>query len=188
MFEQALAETTANFPDAEFKKNGYSGIPDMPSAIAPALSGPFSFFRDLTQRERLAWAAGFVDGDGCISSVVQTRPGKRPSYRIRIDISQNDPFPLLLVRQILQHRSALNPIKRQTFQNRQNYQLTYDGRHTAAVLELLLPFLVRKRAEATTCLDLWNQGKLWLKPGAAGTPDELLQVRAKLHNRIRALK
>lgn len=138
---------------------------------------------------KLAWGAGFIDGDGCICPVIQRHRGRKtPSIRIRVVISQNDHFTLLSLKNILAERCSLTAPKRQGGQNRQPYVLTYDGKHAVAVIRKILPYLVRKSAEASGCLTLLEEGQLQRCPGPRGFPPEVHERRAYWVNRIRRMK
>ncbi|MBE7459637.1 MAG: endonuclease [Zoogloeaceae bacterium] len=154
-------------------------------------TGPLSFLNTLTERERLAWSAGLLDGDGCISSVLSTYRDSRATpqaFRIRVDYSQNCHFTLTCVQAILNERCYLLPVRRQHCQNRQPYLLYYTGAHAYHVLKKLSPFLVRKKREAEVCMQMWTEGQLGLRPGCAGTPPHLHEIRRKLHQRLKNLK
>lgn len=138
---------------------------------------------------KYAWAAGLIDGDGCISAVVQTHiDRKTPSIRIRVIVSQNDHRTLDVLKGYLGERGALNGLRRQPYQNRPMYQLQYDGRHALAVINKVLPYLVRKRMEAEACLVLNVEGKLSTMPGPKGFPPDVLARRDYWVKRIRRMK
>ena len=143
----------------------------------------------MQQAVRYAWAAGMIDGDGCISAVVQQHPGRAtPSVRIRVAVSQNDHYTLLVLKGVLGERGALNALKRQPCQNRHPYQLLYDGRHAIAVIKKILPYLVRKAAEADACLKLQEEGEVGRCPGPNGFSAETHGRRAYWVNRLKRMK
>lgn len=136
-----------------------------------------------------AWAAGFLDGDGCVSAVVQTYPARvTPSIRIRVVIVQNDYYTLSVFQKVLSERSALNALRRKAGMNKQPYQLQYDGRHAIAVLHKLRPHLVRKAAEADVCFRLFYEGRLTWLPGPKGVPPELTKFRLSLVAKLGRMK
>jgi hypothetical protein len=136
-----------------------------------------------------AWAAGMVDGDGYIGAVVQHHTGRAtPSIRIRVVVSQNDHYTLSVLKGVLGERGALNALKRQSSQNRHPYQLLYDGRHAIAVIKKILPYLVRKAAEADACLKLQVQGEVGRCPGPKGFSAETHERRAYWVNRLKRMK
>ena len=147
------------------------------------------FDEQVEQAKKLAWSAGFVDGDGCICAVIQRHQNRKtPSVRVRVAIVQNDHYVLQVLKGYLGERGALNSIKRQACQNRQPYQLLYDGAHAIAVIKKILPYLVRKRREADLCLKLFVEGRLNINPGPKGFPPEVHRIRKSLVKRIGKMK
>lgn len=143
----------------------------------------------ISKELELAWAAGFVDGDGCICAVMQRHPDRAtPSVRIRLVITQNDHRVLHVLQRVLGEPSALNSVKRQACQNRQPYQLQYDSGHAIAAIKKIRPYLVRKAREADACMQLFVEGRLNQFPGPKGFPPEVHRVRKYLVNRIRRMK
>ncbi len=62
----------------------------------------FSTSYSLAQAVALAWAAGFTDGEGCIHISKQLQPGRKsPTYRPRLDVSQNNREVLVRLREII---------------------------------------------------------------------------------------
>jgi hypothetical protein len=159
---------------------------DLIPLVAPAHAANVSA---TTNSHQLAWAAGFIDGDGCVTAVWQTHPGgATPSVRIRVIIVQNDHHTLHVLQHYLGERGALNVLKRQPNQNRQPYQLQYDGRHAIAVLTKIRPFLVRKAAEADACQSLFKEGALDKCPGPKGHSPEIIERREYWVKRLRRMK
>lgn len=137
----------------------------------------------------LAWAAGFIDGDGCLCAVEQRHDDREtPGLRIRLCIVQNDHFTLKHLQRVLDVPGHLNPVKRQACQNRQPYQLQYDQRHAIAVLDKIRPYLVRKGREADICMQLFVDGMLDRMPGPKGFPPHVLQIRKQGAARLRRMK
>lgn len=143
----------------------------------------------ICQQLDFAWAAGFIDGDGCICAVTQRHPDRATdSVRIRLVITQNDHHVLERLQRVLGERSALNSIKRQPCQNRQPYQLQFDSGHAIAAIKKIRPYLVRKAREADLCMQLFVDGQLDRNPGPCGFPPEVHRIRKYLVNRIRRMK
>ena len=90
----------------------------------------------MIRRLQLAWAAGFIDGEGCI----RCRP-REGLYRVRLAVAQNESQPLLL----LQYCFGGNVIKGKTTQV---YIWEFNGVDVINALEELVPFLVTKKEEA----------------------------------------
>lgn len=65
-------------------------LPATPAYVGPVMS-PISQRRQPDEAD-LGWAAGILDGEGCISITRQTwgETGRRPNFRMRVDIAQND--------------------------------------------------------------------------------------------------
>ncbi len=154
-------------------------------------SGPITTPHEPSHAQQLkfAWAAGFIDGDGCITAVTQRyRDRATPSTRIRVIVVQNDYHTLAVLKTVLGERGALNVLRRQQEQNRQPFQLQYDGQHALAVIAKILPYLVRKRAEALACQTLAIEGELSRFPGCRGFSKEVLQRREYWVKRLRRMK
>jgi hypothetical protein len=93
----------------------------------------------------LAWAAGFLDGEGCLTVQECTKRGAvRPQYQALIDAAQVTPLPLdrlvaLFGGQVRPYRKAF-------------YWRLYNAK-TVPVCEQLLPYLVGKRRQAELLLE-----------------------------------
>lgn len=138
----------------------------------------------------LHWAAGFADGESCIHVAKQRYKdaGRKTTYRLRLCIEQND-------RQVLAHflnglgvHGVIYDKKRLIGHNRQVYRLNYDGKHALQAIAVLLPMLVRKRAEAQVALDFWTQGKGGERFGRRGLPASIAAIRERLYQKLRKLK
>jgi hypothetical protein len=137
----------------------------------------------------LSWAAGFVDGEGCIHLSKTRQPGrKNPTYRPRIDISQNHREVLVDLREILGEDAGLYANKRQPSQNRQTYSLVYDGVHALRAVAKLRPELRRKHVEADELLSYPERGWMGIHPGPKGYPPEVWIERERIYRKLRKLK
>lgn len=140
-------------------------------------------------RGELMYAAGFIDGEGCVSIVKHQSPHRRrPTYRLRLDICQSCFRTLATVVQRTGIPAVVRPVKPQPDQNRQVWRVSYDGPQAYAALRNLRPYLVRKQREAEVAIDFVEQGKIGLHPGPKGTPDWLWDYREKCFRRLRKLK
>ena len=121
---------------------------------------------------QLAWAAGFIDGEGCVHITRQRHAGRaRCSYRLGVFITQNDKSVLEHLRQVLGIDAPIFALKRASNHKRQCYTLNYTGKRALRLLAVLRDFLHRKRAEAQAALDFWVQGGMDQHFGAKGTPN-----------------
>lgn len=150
-----------------------------------ALPGPATGARP----EDVAWCAGLLDGDGCISAVRSPyKNGRRDGYRLRLDLAQNCHFTLDAFRKIVRLPAQIYPVPRTISPNRQGYVLVYADWRAAAALTLLVPHLCRKKPEAQVALDLWKKGRLGVHPGAAGHAPKVWKIREQLYRKLRNMK
>jgi hypothetical protein len=100
--------------------------------VTPTEEGP--------SRGELMYAAGFVDGEGCVSIVKHQSPNRRrPTYRLRLDVSQSCFMTLAIVVQRTGVPAVVRPVKPQPDQNRQVWRVSYDGPQAYAALRNLRP-------------------------------------------------
>jgi hypothetical protein len=147
--------------------------------------------RDGSQNEatQLAWAAGFVDGEGCIHIAKTNFPcGRRSTYRLRLTLAQNCIETLWHFQDVLPVHGGLHKINRLAAHNKQCYLLSYDGKQAREAIEALLPYLVRKRAEALAALAFYEDGRVGWYPGRNGVPEELWRTRERYYRKLRSLK
>lgn len=137
----------------------------------------------------LAYAAGLMDGEGCIQVIKQMVPGrKNPTYRLRLEMMQND-FPTLAnFVHCVGLPATIRPVKREADHSRQVWRVTYDGPQAYVVLRRLLRYLVRKKAEAAVGINFVRRGRIDLHPGPKGTPARLWALRENFFRELRALK
>lgn len=98
----------------------------------------------------LAYAAGIVDGEGCIHIARQSHSTSRRGYiyRLRLSISQNHLGTLFDFQSLVGLQGRVYQVNRTRSQNRDSYQLNYDGESALDVIKRLTPFLNRKSEEA----------------------------------------
>lgn len=137
----------------------------------------------------LEWAAGFADGESCIHVARQTyRCGRSVTWRLRIQVYQNDYAVLEHFRDGLGVAAKIYKVKRTAQHNRQVYSLMYDGQKAKTVISLLTPFLIRKQAEAQTALAFWQDGLVGTHFGRKGMPPSIAALRERLYLKMRSLK
>ena len=140
----------------------------------------------------LAWAAGIIDGEGCIYIK------KTPSTQCRK--TKNDTYTLGL-RVVMGHEAAIRRLH-ELFQVGNCYKLQQRGyndawsfmcsaRKAEVVLELVRPYLFVKSEEADVAFEFLRL-PLW-RPGGNGgcfapTPPELITKKEQLYERMRDLK
>ena len=137
----------------------------------------------------LGWAAGFVDGEGCVLIAVQRYPGrKNPTFRPMLTISQNHKPTLEHFRNVIGVHSPIYAMKRHPNQRRQPWVLPYVGHKAIKVMTLLEPHLIRKGPEVAVCKQLWLNTHFHRRYGCKGIPEDVINLRWKLHFALRDLK
>ena len=159
--------------------------PDGSKSATSASTGP----RSLEELARLAWAAGFIDGEGCIHIAKQRyRSGRSDTYRLGVYVTQNNRPVLEYLRQVVGIDARIYQVKRARNHRRQCFTLNFSGRSALALLSLLLEFLQRKRDEAQAALDFWVNGRVGERFGARGLDPALVAVREHYFHLLKQLK
>ncbi len=141
---------------------------------------------------QLAWAAGFLDGEGCVR-IARRRTKRNPTYSLEVTVSQNCIRTLDHLKQVLGVPCGGSLIHKGTGRVRSNvYYLTYRSRNALEVLRLLQPFLVRKRREAELGIEFAEhvtrvQWQRLRNPDHAHSPIEIA-FREAFYQRLRDLK
>lgn len=148
---------------------------------------------DITQSHRVAWAAGFIDGEACIHIYRQkykTRVSGKPgvTHMLRISIGQNNLEVLESVMEALNVNATIHKVKRGIESNRQCYALHINGKYALKAIELMQPYLVRKKHEAEAALRFWVEGKKDMKTGRAALPQDVFDIREWWYNKLRRMK
>lgn len=100
---------------------------------------------DVSRIADLAWAAGFVDGEGCLQIARQRYRGRpNPSFRPLLAVTQNHRPTLQRLQQVLGGGGHICPMQQRPQNRRPIWLLQYFGRHAINALRLLRPYLVRK--------------------------------------------
>lgn len=137
----------------------------------------------------LAWAAGFVDGDGCIGIAKQKYKGREGvCHRLKLSVVQNNREVLEEVQTILGESSFIAKLKRDSTSNRQSYALVYDSTHALSAINKLRPFLRRKQYEAEIVEKMWDEGKMGQRPGPKGWTADIYDIREKWAKKLSKLK
>jgi LAGLIDADG DNA endonuclease family protein len=144
------------------------------------------------KQKELAWAGGFIDGEGCITAVYQTyKPvdGKKRNgtTRLKLMVNQNCWSTINRLQKILNENSSLTEMKMQLGMNAKAFMLQYDGRHALNAINKLMPYLHRKHQHAVVANALWTEGQLGQKRGGRKLDPELVKIRKYYVNRLRKL-
>lgn len=131
-----------------------------------------------------AWAAGFVDGDGCVSLYAKQTRG-RMYQSVALILVQKDQGPLEHFKRIFDLDYKLGVVSRRGGKDTY-YRLSINGAKAGDVLEKIVPYLVLKQEVAKTAITLLGtsdaktrtelvQKGIWLNSGrwaAAETKSE----------------
>lgn len=138
---------------------------------------------------RLAWAAGFLDGEGCIHIAKQRyRTNRSDTYRLGVHVTQNDRTVLERFREAVGIDAPIYRVKLAKNHRRQCFTLNFSGRSALALLTLLLEFLERKHDEAQAALNFWVNGRVGERFGARGLDPALVAVREHYFHLLKQLK
>ena len=105
----------------------------------------------------LAYAAGILDGEGCVSISKAPSGGK---FRMRVSIGNNDPRMLLFLQE--HFGGSINKFYSGNDVNRPGYMWGVSGSHAGVFLRLIYPYVRCKREQIEVVLDYlstsdWNK-------------------------------
>lgn len=141
-----------------------------------------------TNENNLAWAAGFIDGEGCLRIAKHNNAGGvNPIYHLHLAISQNRRETLEHCQSILGVQSSICMFPYRANFRRPVYLLTYLCANARDAVTLLLPYLVRKQSEAQLALEFAL--RLQLRRGGR-TPHsaEEIAIREEYYRKMKELK
>jgi hypothetical protein len=138
---------------------------------------------------QLAWAAGFIDGEACVHIAKQRYVESRnPTFRLGVYITQNDRSTLEHLRECLGIDTPIHKVKAAPNHRRQCFTLNYTGIAALKVLHMLLPYLVRKRAEAEAAFAFWTDGNMGQPTRGKPVPADIVAVREHYFELMKQLK
>ena len=125
----------------------------------------------------LAWAAGFVDGEGCISTPVRRRDRNRRDYSLSLYVGQVDPRPL----QRLQGYFGGTVVSRASWgRGRPIFMWRVSGTTAEAALRTLLPHLMVKAEQARLALELRDLISSYPQKGRKGRSVDPVTTAARM--------
>lgn len=132
----------------------------------------------------LAYAAGVIDGEGCIV-VRSDKPGQLP--RVSVVVSMNDFRVPTRLREIFGCGSLalIDHARSKRVRCRTSLRWQIRARDCERVLPAVLPFLISKREQAEKALEI---RKLAGYRGRAKVTVEILETASQLEREVRALK
>ena len=143
----------------------------------------------IQRRNELAYWAGILDGEGCVTLNVKTRSSRRgQTISPRIDIGNTyEPLMNKLAR-FLRERYGCAALNRQTYTvgpvRKPIYRVTISGEKAVAFLEDLLPYLIVKRKQALIIIDFAQNAPRFCRTGFTLAETK---IRTSFVNRIRTL-
>ncbi|MDO8778135.1 MAG: hypothetical protein Q7K57_57340 [Burkholderiaceae bacterium] len=138
----------------------------------------------------LAWASGFADGEACIhiARQIYVDPARRDTFRMRFAITQNHLAVLREFERSVAVVGRIYQLKRDDSQNRDCFQLVYDGDLAFTVIERIAPYLRRKQHEAKAALAFRTICHINRRFGRNGCPAEIWKLREGYYRKLQALK
>ena len=139
-------------------------------------------------KRSLEWAAGFLDGEGCIR-IAKRNPGTDANhiYSLEVTITQNCLTTLTHFQDVLGVKSSIYVFGSTGAVRSTVYALTYRCTRAREVLEILRPFLVRKLREAEVGIEFAHRAS-FARKGRRRHSDEEIALREDYYMQLRALK
>lgn len=133
----------------------------------------------------LAWAAGFIDADGCIRIGMKKPYGPSgnitPQFYVEVSASQMTRSPLDKLKDMF-GGSVLDVSRHKS---KVNWQWKLSCGKAMECLEEILPYLVLKTEEAEVCIELQRS---YGKRNVKGTSAEVVAFRQGLKDKVSTLK
>lgn len=138
----------------------------------------------MKEQLKIAWAAGFIDGEAYIG-VTRCWYKDHYNYRGVVNVGQVSPTPLYALRAILGGSVRASKDKFGT-----HYQWVLNGKHTVKALRSLLPYLVAKKRQAELVLEFYSISNPELRNSRQQwrvMPAEVSEHRESIHAMLMAL-
>lgn len=126
----------------------------------------------------LAWAAGFIDGEGCITTRVRRKKRTTRSYDLLLTVGQVNPEPLRRLEAMFGGSTTIRPTQRRPL-----HVWRVANNRAAEALRAMRPFLVGKAIQADLALairDDVNAAHREPSRGRAGLPEARHAYRLSL--------
>jgi len=140
----------------------------------------------MTDEQLICWAAGFTDGEGCISigrQKILRATGIYFGYSLGFAISQKKPETLQKIHEMFGGHFFSYKSRGVTYWRWQQW-----GPGARAALERMLPFLIGKREIAELGIDFHRKTLLWnAEFGRIGYPADIVRQREEFYMRARIL-
>lgn len=134
----------------------------------------------MDRKEELAWAAGLIDGEGCIGIDYKRRPSdsRHPSYRLRLRLNMTHKSTVIRLKRILR-AGKVRFRKAGKSRWKDQYVWSVSGKIARRILIQLLPYLCTKLRDAKIGIKFRNFMDCVVSPGRGAYP---LAVIRKQHN------
>lgn len=133
----------------------------------------------------LAWAAGIIDGEGCIR-IQRRRKGPGFDYRLDVGVEMCHIGTIDRLFQIFVRGSTrMGTTKSPLTNHHQLYCWKVVGHDAANVLRCVLPYLLTKRERAELALEFMD--RFSPQPGGKRTPEPVVRLRESFYQRMTEL-
>ena len=102
------------------------------------------------KRTNLAYCAGIIDGEGCLSILERKTPQGNKSYELRVQVVNTNEWLCQWLK--FAFGGSVSKMKLQASQRKQAWQWTIAARQALGLLELVEPFLHIKQPEAQVAI------------------------------------
>lgn len=143
---------------------------------------PVATYTTLTPEEDLAWAAGFIDGDGCITidGYLKTR-----KYLLELVVDNTRLLPLTELCRILKVEHVPKPRLPGVKHGRPTWSCRFYGQTAATALRKVQPLLKVKQEEADTALGFAD---IVERQARSRVTAEVLEERHAYYTKLRVIK
>ena len=133
----------------------------------------------------LAWAAGFIDGEGSIRATKNSH--NSDAVVLRVQVAQVDPRPLQALVDMF-GGSVTGPYFHKNVKHRKYYAYARVGSNAVTLLRQILPYLKTKQEEAQLGIDFWEYNQTVKNPGRRGTSPEVQERRNSFVTELKEMK
>lgn len=140
----------------------------------------------------LAWAAGFLDGDGCISMaklrLTSSKQPRRANYAIAVSVSQSHLETIEHFRKVIGLPCQHQITKKRKGLNHDHHALHYWREHATELIRMLRPYLIRRRERADAILKYVEECRPFDRRGPKGLGPAMWTRRGLYYQLIRSLQ
>jgi hypothetical protein len=141
----------------------------------------------MSRSHQLAWAAGFIDGDGFITIQDRTSTVKGKTYNgfyVRLGCCQASEVPLKELQKLFGGtiRIKNSGPNRENYNRKTQYIWCLSTKEAAQAIEQLLPYLVHKKEVARLAIEFQNTMGNYYK-----VPEEVVLYRTLLKDKIQTI-